>query len=456
MGWRERTIVAAEDGLSVDALFDDELDVRVGASKGEEVCEEKGAGGEGGGPPVAALEHELADGREEGGSEGGGGHGGLGQVGIEAETEKGADGGSGGGRRPRTWPVCRSGSALAQWGSRSAGCWLCWKRSCVFFSCGSGLTLDRSDPLGLLDRVFPANAQAASLRILLARPQEPPVLYAAILNLRPRPSSRHIRPSDTADQQRAFCALALSLLGPDISPPSPEPRYALLQHLPSGDYWSSLTSDRPSSPSGALKNINTGLADLAAILPTPLSHPSATLAAYSPNNLPSTKPLPLHRSLQPASFLDYGPSTSFAPTFDHDGELVGPRDLRLLLSYKKSRFLSHPPDSIAPPNDPLPLSPCPLPFDIHSELDGLLSPHVIQNLNLVLDTVHLQNLIDELLTRTHRALVRLQALQVNRLLQHPPQISLDESSEEWQTGIPFLSFSLLPLVSMPPKQPTAF
>lgn len=352
----------------------------------------------------------------------------------------------------------RSGSGLDQCQSRSDGCWRCWKSSCVFFfsSWNGGLTLDRSDPLGLLDRVFPANAQAASLRTLLARPQEPRVLYAAILNLRPRPSPRHIRPSDTADQQRAFCALALSLLGPDIPPPSPEPRYALLQHLPSGDYWSSLTSDRPSSPSGALKHIGTGLADLAAVLPTPLSTHSATLAAYSPKNKPPTKPLPPHRSLLAASFLDYGPSTTFAPTVDHDGELVGPRDLRLVFSYRNSRKHSHPPDTVPPLDDVLPFSPYPLPFDIQSEFDGLLSPQVTQNLNLVLDTAHLENLIDELLTRTQRALVRLQALQVDRLLQHPPQASLDESSEEWQTGIPFLSPFLSSFSSHYSPQPTAF
>lgn len=74
-----RTIEATEDGLSVDALFDDELDVGVVACEGEELCEEKCAGVVGRGPSVAALEDELADGRDEGGSEGGGGHGGLGQ-----------------------------------------------------------------------------------------------------------------------------------------------------------------------------------------------------------------------------------------------------------------------------------------------------------------------------------------------------------------------------------------
>jgi len=63
----------------VDALLGDELDVGVVASEGEEVIVEKGAGVVGGGPSVAALEYELAYGRDEGSSEGGGGHGGLGQ-----------------------------------------------------------------------------------------------------------------------------------------------------------------------------------------------------------------------------------------------------------------------------------------------------------------------------------------------------------------------------------------
>lgn len=311
--------------------------------------------------------------------------------------------------------------------------------------------------------MFPAQAQAASLRALLADPQPPHVLHAAILNLRPRPAQRRLRPSDTAEQQRAFCALALSLLahsGADAPAVSPEPRYALVQHLPSGDYWSSLSSDRPSSPSVPLSHLDAGFAELTVVLPTPLSTSSTTLASYSPKNLPPPKPLPQQRSLVAASFLDYGPYANFAPAFDHDGELVGRRDLGLVLSYKQQRKALKYADTIHPSDDhdhdDLPLLLPHVPFDVQAEFDGLLSPQVVQNLKAALDTAHLENLIDELLTRTQRALVRLQALQIDRLLQYSSPNSLDESSEEWQTGIPSLSLSLYSFGShFPLSPPTA-
>lgn len=58
---RRHTIETTEDRLFVDALLDDELDVRMVAGEREETGEEKSAGVMRGRPSVAALEDEFAD-----------------------------------------------------------------------------------------------------------------------------------------------------------------------------------------------------------------------------------------------------------------------------------------------------------------------------------------------------------------------------------------------------------
>lgn len=66
-GGRRRTIEATNDGLLVDALLDDYLDMGVGASKGLERAEKEGAGGMGGGPSGTEFKDKLANLWEEGG-----------------------------------------------------------------------------------------------------------------------------------------------------------------------------------------------------------------------------------------------------------------------------------------------------------------------------------------------------------------------------------------------------
>lgn len=166
--------------------------------------------------------------------------------------------------------------------------------------------LEAADTQGLLDRVFllPQDGESdktapvasgvaeqgqtpsISFRALLqdATKYRLRVLRAAVQNLLPISSHPRGRPSQAAAQQARFCALALSLLdqasasnaptlsalpttGPDSETkpntdikqsaaradshaPQRATRFALLQRLPTGDFWSSLSS--PSAPASPL------------------------------------------------------------------------------------------------------------------------------------------------------------------------------------------------------------
>ena len=63
---RWRTVETADDGLLVNALLHDYLDMGVCTGERLDGVEEEGAGGVGGGPGVAELEYELANLRQEG------------------------------------------------------------------------------------------------------------------------------------------------------------------------------------------------------------------------------------------------------------------------------------------------------------------------------------------------------------------------------------------------------
>src|SRR5258708_31582239 len=101
-----------------------------------------------------------------------------------------------------------------------------------------------------------------------------------------------------------------------------------MQRLPSGEWWTSLDSDIASLDGSDLTKLPTGHAELVIILPS-MSTPEAsgtsvsTLGSLS-RKLHTKKPtLPGPRHLSTGSFLDYGPNTSFAPSFEQDGVEVG-------------------------------------------------------------------------------------------------------------------------------------
>ncbi|KIJ68773.1 hypothetical protein HYDPIDRAFT_173418 [Hydnomerulius pinastri MD-312] len=249
------------------------------------------------------------------------------------------------------------------------------------------------DSQGLLDRVFPlpssnlsepstskSQTGTFSLRTLLRESSQHPlrVLRAAVQNLFPISYHPRSRTSSPAAQQLRFCNLAWSLLDQasfhsvplplDIetilsdypetpaepetktTPGSPRPdrpthshqtrRYALMQRLPSGTWWSSLSSDLVPSGGKTLKDLPTANAELVAILPSPsgmspseaasgsavslAETPSITLGSYVPKKPPGYKPkLPGPRRVSCGAFLDYGPFASFAPVFEQDGVELG-------------------------------------------------------------------------------------------------------------------------------------
>jgi hypothetical protein len=284
--------------------------------------------------------------------------------------------------------------------------------------------LEGEDREGLLDRNSP------SLRALLSTSTTPlSILKTAIASL----------------EQQQFCDLAISLLDHNSAK---HPNYALLQHLPSGHWWSSLTS--PSSTA----NIQTAKAELVAILPSPSSFESSspTLAACSSKSFQHKKFINSHRILSTGSFLNYGLFSSFAPSFDQDCELVGRRELGQVLYYQEQNFRNQPQPSILQIQTP---QDCPDPpskfhsLDPDLDLETLLPPDQVKSLKAALNSLELENSVQNLLERNQRALVRLEELQTRRLTNHPTS-NAEEDSEEWDIGssVFIILTDFFPLISV--------
>jgi hypothetical protein len=206
--------------------------------------------------------------------------------------------------------------------------------------------------------------------------------------------------------------------------------YALVQHLPSGEWWSSLTS--LASPS----KLQTAKAELVAVLPSPSSfdNSATTLASYSSKTFPQKKIHHSHRIVSTGAFLNYGLFSSFAPSFDQDIELIGRRELGQVLYYQEEKRQSlHDTSSIleAPQDRPDPLQNDA--FDSELDLDSLLPPDEVKSLKAALNSLELENSVQNLLERNQRALERLEELQSQRLTNHPTS-NAEEGSEEWDTG----------------------
>ncbi|KAJ7293846.1 hypothetical protein C8J57DRAFT_1553290, partial [Mycena rebaudengoi] len=339
------------------------------------------------------------------------------------------------------------------------------------------------DKQGLLDRV---DDTALSLRTLLTDSQDHTLaaLRKAVQSL--RPISVHPRaqtPAPAAQQQR-FCTIALDLLDQasfhpvsldtesvllapdpdddDDPPPPPSPvatankRYALMQHLPSGDYWTSATADD-------LKDVPTGHADLVAIFPAPsVASTSAVpqLGTYTRAPIPvyehpRPKIRPSKRIVTCGSFLDYGPWGSFAPTWTQNGREVGMRQIGEVYGQRIQRYkeklqlraaaretaekLAVMPEETKPPEQP---------DTSIDELQDILAPAEIASLKSVLGSLELENAVQELLARNRTALQRLGHLQVQRL--RAGSAPAQEGSEEWDTAQGILD-SLALLASLRPR-----
>jgi hypothetical protein len=324
--------------------------------------------------------------------------------------------------------------------------------------------LELEDNQGLLDRVFDSH----SLRSLLNTPSPLSFIRDAVHNLFPISSLPRARPSAAAEQQLHFCNLALSLLdriststplhiqsilsSKDPLPPSsttPTRKYALLQHLPAGDYWSSLDAPPSSQSNISLKDLPTGHAELVAILPSSLNTNLDTpqsLASLSSKPLGYKKSLPLQRRVTAGSFLDYGTYASFAPSFDHDCELIGRRQLGEVLYRQEQRrvvtagarreslqgrgAIQEVEEDLAVVSEP--------PKGMDTDLNALLPREEVDAIKAAMNSLELENSIQQLLERNRLALNRLEELQILRLT--GGSNSAEEGSEEWETGSSLGSF----------------
>ncbi|KDQ54889.1 hypothetical protein JAAARDRAFT_38005 [Jaapia argillacea MUCL 33604] len=422
--------------------------------------------------------------------------------------------------------------------------------------------LEMVDTQGLLDRVFPlstdssqvaststSSPQSYSLRTLLKESSRYPlnILRSAIQHLFPISSHARSRPSSPASQQLRFCNLALNLLDqasfhstpipldldtilpshPDISidgevHPEAEPqstshplsasqrsapprkrKYALVQRLPGGDWWTSLDSDFVSPLDGKdLRDLPTAHAELVAVFPTPsastfappppsssgatsdISMVQPTLGSLFPKKPPGPRqPPPGPRYVSAGSFLDYGPYASFAPTFDQEGVEVGRDTLggllwsraerksrrrkelemraRLMLSVMDEERSRRAQDDDVVMNDSevaetsldgssKDLS-IPDSAEMESALQGLLDSEQVAALKSVLGSLELEQAVQELLDRNGRALIRLEELQIERLGSSTGgSTTVEVGSEEWDIATGIMD-SLTLLASLRPR-----
>ncbi|KAF7306484.1 hypothetical protein MIND_00439700 [Mycena indigotica] len=344
--------------------------------------------------------------------------------------------------------------------------------------------LESIDEQGLLDRVY---EPPHSLRSLLQSPAQHSLatLRAAVLNLRPLSSHPRQPLYPPAAQQQRFCDTALSLLDQasftplppettteSLFPDNDEPgsrllttkRYALMQRLPDGDYFTSTNIDLGAD----LKDLSTGHADLVAVLPGPsvTSLPSNLpklgdyhIAKPEANVLRRFHPLPSRR-VSHGMFLDYGPYSSFAPTWNQDGAEIGMRQMGEYYAQRakrhKERFLAAK-EAAAKSSPPLPVKrnpspPLPSSEPIHVDreaLQDILSADEIDGLTSVLGNLEIENSVHELLERNRRALSRLAQLQERRM-RFENGIAVKEGDEEWDLAQGILS-SLTLLSSLRPR-----
>lgn len=221
-----------------------------------------------------------------------------------------------------------------------------------------------------------------------------------------------------------------------------------MQKLPSGEWWTSLDSEIISRGTD-LKSLSTGHAELVAIFPAPSSSSlppePRTLKHYTSSRTPSgtsTPVPPKHRYVSRGSFLDYGPYSSFAPTFDQGGREIGravygevlwrERRNRLRLKALKRKQLKEGnlPEVIMEESGSTEqgLSSS---EDWHETLKNFLS---VSSLKSALDDLEVQDSMQELLKRNAKALARLEELQLRRYGDPSGFKPVEVGSEEWETG----------------------
>ncbi|KAL1699389.1 hypothetical protein EV121DRAFT_216312 [Schizophyllum commune] len=376
--------------------------------------------------------------------------------------------------------------------------------------------LEAIDDQCLLDRVFPlpiepisSEPTSHSLRNLLQNPSQYPLsaFRHAIRSLRPISAHFSSRTESPAARQEYFCDRASALLEdisrhivplsldqdvasllPDESGPSEEPsfdfpraptRYALVQHLPTGDLWTSLNSD--SVDDKDIKDLSIGYAELVAVIPEAAPEPASlknvpTLGSYCARTYPKTRVPMEPRVWTCGSFIDYGPYTSFAPEFEQDAMEIGREQLGEVIWYeeerrrirklqnaqRKARALRakmQAEASTSTSNGEGSSTDVVMgevaetePVDWRKQLEGLLPEEAIEGVMDALQTAELETTVQELLERNVRAIERLEDLQRARLTAYGGEKStVEEGSEEWELA-QNITNSLTLLMSLRPRK----
>ncbi|KAG8759499.1 hypothetical protein FRC14_005787 [Serendipita sp. 396] len=139
-----------------------------------------------------------------------------------------------------------------------------------------------------------------------------------------------------------------STVGKSLLPEERKRKYALVQRLPSGDWWSSATVPREGDVGltrGAIRSLATGQAELVSIVP------SQPIPAEEMSSFSTLKQVPVFKSKDdprrlitlpskssPApKLLDYGVYSTFAPYFDSESAEIGNDQVHSLVSESMQR-----------------------------------------------------------------------------------------------------------------------
>lgn len=257
--------------------------------------------------------------------------------------------------------------------------------------------------------------------------------------------------------------------------------------MPNGDWWTSMSTDIPGTDAKALKDMHTSHAELVSILPSNSSNETIvpTLGEFFTGKIaPGKSKHSGPRYVSCGAFLDYGPYTSFAPSFDSEGGEVGPVKLgevhwrrhergkmreqaRMLADRMRAQNATVDEDmdvdegrpahdveiesviqempSISriqqeqdlPPAIPIAIDPALLSEEVMKEVSAMSSipEGEVKTLKTMLDDLGREGAISELLEKNAKALLRLEALQVERLGgEKGGSSTVSEETEEWKTG----------------------
>lgn len=239
-------------------------------------------------------------------------------------------------------------------------------------------------------------------------------------------------------------------------------KYALVQKLPNGEWWTSLNLDVPDADSKTLIDLNTAHAELVSVLPSSSvqAKPPPTLGSLQLTGKAQTNMKPIGpRRISCGSFLDYGDYTSFAPTFDSDSADLGVNALtnavwrrhekekarekariladryRKKLAASASAMESMDVDPVSDIDSADPATSEDQEGEKRRELLVSVFGEEVEDMERLLDSLDCEMNIEQLLKNNAKALLRLEDLQRRRLGSEKGGSSIVEvGSDEWTVG----------------------